>query len=75
MNVNYNSIWIELTIKDENNNEVQIQYSKKMRVNDTKLNIGDKVYVYTLLISTEKLVNEEIVNFETLIAEDIVIEQ
>ncbi|HFR3343383.1 TPA: hypothetical protein ACHU58_001480 [Streptococcus suis] len=75
MNVNYNSIWIELTIKDENNNEVQIQYSKKMRVNDTKLNIGDKVYVYTLPVSTEKLVNEEIVNFETLIAEDIVIEQ
>lgn len=75
MNVNYNSIWIELTIKDENDNEVKIQYSKKMRVNDTKLNTGDKVYVYALPISTEKLVNEEIVNFETLVAEDIVIEQ
>lgn len=75
MNVNYNSIWIELTIKDENNNEVKIQYSKKMRVNDTKLNIGDKVYVYALPISTQKLVKEEIVNFETLVAEDIVIEQ
>ncbi|HEM5155467.1 TPA: hypothetical protein U1276_002290, partial [Streptococcus suis] len=75
MNVNNNSIWIELTIKDENDNEVKIQYSKKMRVNDTKLNIGDKVYVYALPISTEKLVNEEIVNFETLVAEDIVIEQ
>ncbi|CYV30100.1 TPA: hypothetical protein ACT2IF_002299 [Streptococcus suis] len=73
--INYNSIWIELTIKDENDNEVKIQYSKKMRVNDTKLNIGDKVYVYALPISTEKLVNEEIVNFETLVAEDIVIEQ
>lgn len=75
MNVNHNSIWIELSIKDENNNEVKIQYSKKMRVNDTKLNTGDKVYVYALPISTEKLVNEEIVNFETLVAEDIVIEQ
>lgn len=72
---NYNSIWIELTIKDENDNVVKIQYSKKMRVNDIKLNTGDKVYVYALPISTEKLVNEEIVNFETLVAEDIVIEQ
>ncbi|MGV3251861.1 hypothetical protein ACED97_01700 [Streptococcus suis] len=75
MNVNNNSIWIELKIKDENDNEVKIQYSKKMRVNDIKLNTGDKVYVYALPISTEKLVNEEIVNFETLVAEDIVIEQ
>ncbi|HEM4324106.1 TPA: hypothetical protein U2C24_002431 [Streptococcus suis] len=75
MNVNYNSIWIELTIKDENNNEVKIQYSKKMRVNDIKFKVGDRVYAYALPISTEKLVNEEIVNFETLIAEDIVIEQ
>lgn len=46
-----------------------------MRVNDTKLNTGDKVYAYALPISTEKLVNEKIVNFETLVAEDIVIEQ
>ena len=75
MNVNYNSIWIELTIKDENNNEVRIQYSKKMRVNDIKFKLGDRVYAYALPISTEKLVNDEIVNFETLVAEDIVIEQ
>ncbi|CYU57500.1 hypothetical protein HO663_07450 [Streptococcus suis] len=73
--VNNNSIWIELTVKDENNKEVRIQYSKKMRVNDTKLDIGDKVYVYALPISTQKLVKEEIVKFETLVAEDIVIEQ
>ncbi|HFI0578544.1 TPA: hypothetical protein ACGO05_000951 [Streptococcus suis] len=72
---NYNSTWIELSIKDENDNVVKIQYSKKMRVNDIKLNTGDKVYVYALPISTEKFVNEEIVNFETLVAEDIVIEQ
>lgn len=72
---NYNSIWVELTIKDENDNKVKIQYSKKMRVNDTKLNTGDKVYVYALPISTEKFVNDEIVIFETLVAEDIVIEQ
>ncbi|HFI0166825.1 TPA: hypothetical protein ACGOSE_000075 [Streptococcus suis] len=75
MNVNYNSIWIELTIKDEKNNEVKIQYSKKMRVNDIKCKVGNRVYAYALPISTEKLINEEIVNFETLIAEDIVIEQ
>ncbi|HEM3537264.1 TPA: hypothetical protein U1B35_000939 [Streptococcus suis] len=73
--VNYNSIWVEVTVKDENDNVVKIQYSKKMRVNDLNLRIGDKVYIYALPISTEKLVNEEIVNFETLIAEDIVIEQ
>ena len=75
MNVNYNSIWIELTIKDENDNEVKIQYSKKMRVSDIKFKVGDKVYVYALPISTEKLANEEIVNFETLVAEDIVIDK
>ena len=75
MNVNYNSIWIELTVKDENENVVKIQYSKKMRVNDINLSIDDKVYIYALPISTEKLVNEEIVNFETLVAEDIVIEK
>lgn len=75
MNVNYNSIWIELTIKDENNNDVKIQYSKKMRVNDIKFKVGDRVYAYALPISTKKFVNEEIVNFETLIAEDIVVEQ
>ncbi|WP_161942669.1 hypothetical protein, partial [Streptococcus suis] len=75
MNVNNNSIWIELKIKDENDNEVKIQYSKKMRVSDIKFKVGDKVYVYALPISTEKLLNEEIVNFETLVAEDIVIEQ
>ncbi|MGV3027237.1 hypothetical protein ACEE76_01940 [Streptococcus hyovaginalis] len=46
-----------------------------MRVNDINLSIDDKVYIYALPISTEKLVNEEIVNFENLIAEDIVIEQ
>lgn len=48
---------------------------QKMRVNDVKLNIGDKVYVYALPIFTEKLVNVEIVNFEKLIVEDILIEQ
>ncbi|HEM3726632.1 TPA: hypothetical protein U1D16_002073 [Streptococcus suis] len=73
--VNNSSIWVELTVKDESNNVVKIQYSKNMRVNDLNLRIGDKVYIYALPISTEKLVNEEIVNFETLIAEDIVIEQ
>ncbi|NQJ30870.1 hypothetical protein HO564_09865 [Streptococcus suis] len=70
-----NSIWIELIVKDECDNVVKIQYSKKMRVNDINLSIDDKVYIYALPISTEKLVNEEIVNFETLVAEDIVIEQ
>ncbi|MGV3011312.1 hypothetical protein [Streptococcus thoraltensis] len=73
--VNNSSIWVELTVKDESNNVVKIQYSKKMRVNDINLSIDDKVYIYALPISTEKLVNEEIVNFENLIAEDIVIEQ
>ncbi|HEL1810612.1 TPA: hypothetical protein TXY98_000296 [Streptococcus suis] len=73
--VNYNSIWVEVTVKDENDNVVKIQYSKKMRVNDINLSVGDKVYIYALPISTEKFVTEEIVNFETLIAEDIVIEQ
>ncbi|HFI0633236.1 TPA: hypothetical protein ACGO4G_001840 [Streptococcus suis] len=73
--VNYNSIWVELTVKDKNDNVVKIQYSNNMRVNDLNLRIGDKVYIYALPISTEKLFNEEIVNFETLIAEDIVIEQ
>lgn len=73
--VNNCSIWVELTVKDESNNVIKIQYSKNMRVNDLNLRIGDKVYIYALPISTEKLVNGEIVNFETLIAEDIVIEQ
>lgn len=73
--VSYNSIWVELSVKDESNNVVKIQYSKHMRVNDLNLRIGDKVYIYALPISTEKLVNKEIVNFENLIAEDIVIGQ
>lgn len=72
--VNYNSIWIEVTVKDENENVVKIQYSKKMRVNDINLSVGDKVYIYALPISTEKDIEGKIVNFETLIAEDIVIE-
>ena len=70
-----NSNWIEMIIEDNCKNRIKVQYSTKMRVNDTKLNTGDKVYAYALPISTEKLVNEEIVNFETLVAEDIVIEQ
>ena len=49
--------------------------AKKMRVSDIKFKVGDKVYVYALPISTEKLVNKEIVNFETLVAEDIVIDK
>ncbi|WP_170241337.1 hypothetical protein [Streptococcus suis] len=72
---NYNSIWVELTVKDGKENVVKIQYSKRMRVNDINLSIDDKVYIYALPISTQKLVKEEIVNFETLVAEDIVIEQ
>ncbi|MFM0774879.1 hypothetical protein P7J64_05100 [Streptococcus suis] len=72
--VNYNSIWIEVTVKDENENVVKIQYSKKMCVNDINLSVGDKVCIYALPISTEKDIEGEIVNFETLIAEDIVIE-
>ncbi|HEM3726745.1 TPA: hypothetical protein U1D16_002282 [Streptococcus suis] len=70
-----NSNWIEMIIEDNCKNRIKVQYSTKMRVNDTKLNTGDKVYAYALPISTQKLVNEEIVNFETFVAEDIVIEQ
>ncbi|MGQ7320233.1 hypothetical protein ACTGXJ_07960 [Streptococcus suis] len=70
-----NSKWIELIIRDNCKNQIKVQYSTKMRVNDIKFKVGDKVYVYALPISTEKFVNDEIVNFETLIAEDIVIEQ
>lgn len=70
-----NSKWIEIIIRDNCKNQIKVQYSTKMRVNDIKFKVGDRVYVYALPISTQKIVNEEIVNFETLIAEDIVIEQ
>ena len=70
-----NSNWIEMIIKDICENRVKVQYSKKMRVNETNFEIGDYVYLSALPISIQKTIQEETFNFENYILDDIVIER
>ena len=70
-----NSKWIEMIIKDNCENRVKVQYSTKMRVNETNFEIGDYVYLSALPISIQKTFHEETFNFENYILEDIVIKR
>ena len=70
-----NSNWIEMIIKDNCENRVKVQYSTKMRVNETNFEIGDYVYLSALPISIQKTIHEEMFIFENYILEDIVVEQ
>lgn len=70
----HKSKWIEIVIRDFNGTEIKAQYSRKMRVDEVKAQVGDHVYLYALPISTKKLVKNRVVNFENLIVEDIVID-
>lgn len=70
-----NSNWIEIIIQDNCKNRIKVQYSTKMRVNETRVEIGDNVYVSALPISIQKTIQEETFNFENYILEDIVIKR
>ncbi|HFR3767266.1 TPA: hypothetical protein ACHVGS_001908 [Streptococcus suis] len=70
-----NSNWIEIVIQDNCKNKVKVQYSTKMRVNETRFRIGDNVYLSALPISTTKIIQEETLIFENYILDDIVIER
>lgn len=70
----HESKWIEIIIQDRNGYEIKVQYSRKMRVNQVNVQVGDNVYLYALPISTKKLVKNRVINFENLIVEDIVID-
>ena len=52
-----NSNWIELIVKDNFDFTVKLQYSKKMRVSDINYDIGDNLFIYALIISSEKTIN------------------
>ncbi|HEM4275846.1 TPA: hypothetical protein U1Y72_001956 [Streptococcus suis] len=70
-----NSNWIEMIIEDNCKNRIKVQYSTKMRVNETRVEIGDNVYLSALPISIQKTFQEETFNFENYILEDIVIKR
>lgn len=70
-----NSNWIEMIIEDNCKNRIKVQYSTKMRVNETNFEIGDYVYLSALPISIQKTFHEETFNFENYILEDIVIKR
>ncbi|HEM6220524.1 TPA: hypothetical protein U2C55_001113 [Streptococcus suis] len=70
-----NSNWIEIIIQDNCKNRIKVQYSTKMRVNETRVEIGDNVYLSALPISIQKTFQEETFNFENYILEDIVIKR
>lgn len=70
-----NSNWIEIVIQDNCKNKVKVQYSTKMRVNETRFGLGDNVYLSALPISTTKIIQEETLIFENYILNDIVIER
>lgn len=70
-----NSNWIEMIIEDNYKNRIKVQYSTKMRVNETRVEIGDNVYLSALPISIQKTFQEETFNFENYILEDIVIKR
>lgn len=69
-----NSNWLELIIEDNCKNRIKVQYSTKMRVNETSVEVGDSVYISALPISTTKIIQEETFVFENYILEDIVVE-
>lgn len=70
-----NSNWIEIVIQDNCKNKVKVQYSTKMRVNETRFGIGDNVYISALPISIQKTIQKETFIFENYILDDIVIER
>ncbi|MBY4980850.1 hypothetical protein K6V42_01165 [Streptococcus suis] len=70
-----NSKWIEMIIRDNYKNQIKVQYSTKMRVNETRFGIGDNVYLSALPISIQKTIHEEMFIFENYILEDIVVER
>ncbi|MFH6637010.1 hypothetical protein QE557_10080 [Streptococcus suis] len=70
-----NSNWIEIIIQDNCKNKVKVQYSTKMRVNETRVESGDNVYLSALPISTTKTIQAETIIFENYILDDIVIER
>ncbi|HFI0161750.1 TPA: hypothetical protein ACGOSQ_001835, partial [Streptococcus suis] len=70
-----NSNWIEMIIKDNCENRVKVQYSTKMRVNETRFGIGDNVYLSALPISIQKTIQKETFIFENYILDDIVRER
>ncbi|HFR3757070.1 TPA: hypothetical protein ACHVFG_001990, partial [Streptococcus suis] len=70
-----NSNWIETIIKDNSENRVKVQYSAKMRVNETNFEIGNYVYLSALPISIQKTIHKEMFIFENYILEDIVVER
>ncbi|HFI0600818.1 TPA: hypothetical protein ACGO9L_000229 [Streptococcus suis] len=69
------SKWVEMIIQDNCKNRIKVQYSTKMRVNETRFRIGDNVYLSALPISTTKIIQEETLIFENYILDDIVIER
>ncbi|MBY4975343.1 hypothetical protein [Streptococcus suis] len=62
-----------MIIQDNCKNRIKVQYSTKMRVNETRFGIGDNVYISALPISTTKTIQAETLIFENYILEDIVI--
>lgn len=54
-----NSNWIELIDKDNFDFTVKLQYSKKMRVSDINYDVGDNLFIYALIISSEKTINQK----------------
>lgn len=69
------SKWVEMIIQDNCKNRIKVQYSTKMRVNETRFRIGDSVYLSALPISIQKTIHEEMFIFENYILEDIVVER
>ncbi|MCK3882433.1 hypothetical protein HCC13_08775 [Streptococcus suis] len=69
------SKWVEMIIQDNCKNRIKVQYSTKMRVNETRFGIGDNVYISALPISTTKTIQAETFIFENYILDDIVIER
>ncbi len=67
-----NSNWIELTVKDNFDFTVKLQYSKKMRVSDINYDVGDNLFIYALIISSEKTINQKKRSYFNLIAEDMI---
>ncbi len=55
-----NSNWIELVVKDNFDFIVKLQYSKKMRVSDINYDVGDNLFIYALIISSEKKINKSV---------------
>ena len=67
-----NSNWIELIVKDNFDFTVKLQYSKKMRVSDINYDVGDNLFIYALIISSEKTINQKKRSYFNLIVEDMI---